>query len=60
VQATLADTQSQVKTAQDAGEAAKTQLAELQRQVDDARHNLAGVQACNQASQPGGESGPAK
>jgi hypothetical protein len=59
VQAALADAQSQVKAAQDAGEAAKTQLTELQRQVDDARHNLAGVQACNQA-QPGGETAPAK
>ena len=51
---------AQIKTAQDAGEAAKTQLTELQRQVDDAKHNLAGVQACNQASQPGGETAPAK
>ena len=59
-QKALADAQNRVDTAQDAGEAAKTQLTELQRQVDDAKHNLAGVQACNQPSQPGGESAPAK
>jgi hypothetical protein len=35
-------------------------LAELQRQIDDAKRNLAGVQSCNQAAAPGGDAAPAK